>query len=564
MNRSSSAWALFLLLGSAFIAWLAIDRVQHDVETTTTRSTTAAHQLADEPELDRPDATRLAPELPGTTSTSERSAARSTTRVENRNEAVLIVLDAQTREPIEGARVTELVRNGRAIEFDIERSDEGGRIAVGWNGAAPSGARIQAAGYADASVPAIPFRPGAGAAEIHLDRPGTLLVRPVGFGESKGDLRLHRGRRLGNGPPESVRPLSGDAPVTFEELEPGFVSVVAIVTDRPIVTELGVLVRSRDVTTVDLHAPEVGTFSGTVVEIGSERPVEHVGVKLEPIVSGVQSKLAAMTLDRVSTDARGKFRVPGVPPGRMRVHLYPPDGLHLEREIVIADGDVARERKFRVRGHATLSGRIEAPPGVELASVKIAAVSKGDARGALSRTLGGSSPHPGEEARGVDERGGFLLDIVPAARPLVVIARADEMQIAHLEIDPPLATGESRDDLLLKTRAPEALRRSRDRSGGASRAIDQGVHRRRTRGFIRVEVRAEKRERQRPVRDRQSEPRTPPAPDPRGRIRRDGGRARTRSRLRAPTRARPPLRHRRRTRTRCLCRSSHRIRARRE
>lgn len=385
-----------------------------------------------------------------------RTAAPPVEAVEVERRIGLVVRDAKTFDPIEGATLTRV--RPSSIEVAATASDANGRMTLRWKGAAPQGAHLHADRYQDARLPSFGTLALEADRTILLEPSATVAVHPTGFGGTTGEILLAPGHRVHRFDLRNIRLWHGEDVVTFDDVEPGLVSVVVTVEGEPPASTLGAHAIAGKVTDIEVRAVPSGMFSGKVVEIESERPMSGVGVTIQPERSGLDRVVETRPFERTYTDARGRFSVPGTPTGRMRAHFFPPDGLHVEREVVIAEGDITRERTFRIRGYASLTGRIDVPADVEPSSVEVAAVAKGDARRLLGMALLDS---PLERSRapgvliGVDEQGRFHAGSVPAARPLVVIARVPGMQLAHAEIAPPLDSGEERGGVVLRVGPPD-------------------------------------------------------------------------------------------------------------
>lgn len=287
-------------------------------------------------------------------------------------------------------------------------------------------------------------------------RPASLAVHLTGYPAVEGaHVELFPRRDARRGSFAADLPWTGDGPVVFEGLRAGLASVAAVVPGAPPAHLAGIRLREGARTVVEIEAPRGEEVRGTIVEVGTERPLAGVRVQLQPLVSGLADREERAPFDAVVTGANGRFSFDGAPVGKARALLTTADGVRVNRDFVIIEGNGAREIKLRVQPSASLAGRVigraEDREGLELA-----VVAKGDAGQVIGGALSG---RPLARRSGVaveiQPDGTFLAEQVPAGRELLVVARHGKTgALSSLEVLPPLSPGERREGAELALRTP--------------------------------------------------------------------------------------------------------------
>ncbi|MEE2939661.1 MAG: hypothetical protein VX460_04685, partial [Planctomycetota bacterium] len=250
-------------------------------------------------------------------------------------------------------------------------------------------------------------------------------------------------------------PWTGEGPVVFDDLPAGLVSVAAVVPGAPPAHLPSIRLREGARTVVELDAPRGEAVRGTVVEVGTERPLAGVRVELQPLVSGLSDREERAPFDAVLTSTDGRFSFDGAPIGKARALLTTEDGARVHRDFVIVEGNGARELSLRVQPSASLSGRVLGRPA-DLEGLELAVIAKGDAgRVVGSAILGKAMARRSGVAVEVGADGSFAAERVPAGRELLVLARAAGTgAISSLELGTPLRPGERREGVELALREP--------------------------------------------------------------------------------------------------------------
>ena len=222
---------------------------------------------------------------------------------------------------------------------------------------------------------------------VRLSRPASLAVRLSGYPQAEGakvELFLRRDARRGAAAAEL--PWTGEGAVVFEGLPAGLASVAAVVPGAPPAHLSSIRLLEGARTVVELDAPRGEAVRGTVVELGTERPLAGVRVELQPLVSGLSDREERAPFDAVVTAGDGRFSFDGAPVGKARALLTTEDGVRVHRDFVIIEGNGARELSLRVQPSASLAGRVLGRPE-DLEGLELAIVASGDA----GRVVGSAS-----------------------------------------------------------------------------------------------------------------------------------------------------------------------------
>lgn len=291
---------------------------------------------------------------------------------------------------------------------------------------------------------------------VRLAQPASLAVRLSGYRPAEGarvELFLRRDARRGAAAAEL--PWTGEAAVVFEDLPAGLASVAAVVPGAPPAHLPSIRLREGARTVVELDAPRGEAVRGTVVEVGTERPLAGVRVELQPLVSGLSDREERAPFDAVVTAGDGRFSFNGAPVGKARALLTTEDGVRVHRDFVIIEGNGARELSLRVQPSASLAGRVLGR-SEDLKGLELAVVASGDAGRVVGSAVSGRpmARHSGIAVE-VEAGGRFTAERVPAGRQLLLLARvAGTGTITTLEIPARLRPGEHREGVEIALREP--------------------------------------------------------------------------------------------------------------
>ncbi len=315
---------------------------------------------------------------------------------------------------------------------------------------------LEADGFLPAAVGALMPSSAETPRAVRLSRPASLAVRLSGYPAAEGakvELFLRRDAR--RGPAAAELPWTGEAPVIFEDLPAVLASVAAVVPGAPPAHLSSIRLREGAQTVVELDAPRGETVRGTVIEVGTARPLAGVRVELQPLLSGLSDREERAPFDAVVTASDGRFAFDGAPIGKARALLTTEDGVRVHRDFVIIEGNGARELSLRVQPSGALVGRVLGR-AADLEGLELAIVAKGDAGRVLDSAVSGK-PMARRSGVSVDvgADGRFVAERVPAGRELLLLARvAATGAISSLEISAPLRPGERREGAELALRPP--------------------------------------------------------------------------------------------------------------
>lgn len=373
--------------------------------------------------------------------------------------AFVLALGNRDGEPVAGLTIERAEGGGRRLSRVPEARATGrpGLYEVRWPASSPSlDLMVEAKGYLPAAIGGLMPGDEAVPHEVRLERPASLAVHLTGYPVVKGGkVELFKRKDARRGGPWAERPWTGEGPVVFEDLPTGTFSLAAVVPGAPPAHLSSIELRAGSRTVVEIDAPRGEGVRGTVVAVGSERPVKGVKVELQPLISGLADREERAPFGEVVTGADGRFEFDGAPVGRAQVILSTEDGARVSREIVVIEGNGAREIKLRVRPSGSLAGRVVGPKAA-LAQLEVAVVAKGDARLVAGRAFG-RRPLVARAGVAVEvsEAGTFTAEKVPAGRELLVIARRkDDGSVSVAEVTEVLKSGERREGVELYLRPP--------------------------------------------------------------------------------------------------------------
>lgn len=322
---------------------------------------------------------------------------------------------------VEGAEVL-LLDEGWSLET---ASDVDGRFALEYPEGELPGLRVTKAGFGAL------YRPITGkerALVLQLEPGATLAGRVIGPDASAlggGEARvfhLSSPERLRH--TELSAPLDAEGTFTFEGLGAGEYVVQAEVPGWSVSFEHGLRLEAGETRHLSLEATRGATLTGRLAIVGDGGPVEGAQLTVEPETPGLPKDVRARARHVVESDAEGRYRVVGLPPGPISVQVEAPWETRVRADLVVFEAGQELERDFELQAPGVLEGRVlqAAGGGVAGAVVEVAwsgpAISpRLDRRGRVGR---------GRLRTTCDAEGRFRLEGLPGGRSLEVVAYSGE------------------------------------------------------------------------------------------------------------------------------------------
>jgi len=333
------------------------------------------------------------------------------------------VVARQDGAPVEGAEL-QLVDEGWSLET---ASDGDGRFALEYPEGALPGLRVTKAGFGAL------YRPITGKERtlvLQLEPGATLAGRVIGPDASAlggGEARvfhLSSPERLRH--TELSAPLDAEGTFTFEGLGAGEYVVQAQVPGWSVSFEHGLRLEAGETRRLSLEATRGATLTGRLAIVGGGGPVEGARLTVEPETPGLPRDVRARARHVVESDAEGRYRVVGLPPGPISVQVEAPWETRVRADLVVFEAGQELERDFELQAPGVLEGRVLQAAGggggvagavVEVAWSGPAISPRLDRRGRVGR---------GHLRTTCDAEGRFRLEGLPGGRSLEVVAYSGE------------------------------------------------------------------------------------------------------------------------------------------
>jgi hypothetical protein len=243
--------------------------------------------------------------------------------------------------------------------------------------------------------------------------------------------------------------VGGSTRLVFHDLPPGPLSVALAVVGSPVAMEQALTLQSGERVEQSLRLLEGEVANGIIRELTTRVPMPGVTVVVSPRLEELSERINRLPYPPQVTDERGAFSILGLPHGELDVELHTPDGVKHPRKIFIVEGNMARRHELKVRGSASLSGRVIATDGLTLSQVKVLVTTEESSKNARPSSTGFSIREGldrGVYAEVDPTTGRFVAEAVPSGRKLAVHALSDGSDYAMALIGA-LKLDESREDI---------------------------------------------------------------------------------------------------------------------
>ena len=337
-----------------------------------------------------------------------------------------VLLEGRVVARVDGAAVEGAQLRLVDDDWSLETTSDGdGRFTLEYPRGALPGLRVARPGFGTLHRPIT----GKERALVLQLEPGAALVGRV-IGPDATALGNGEARIFHLSSPERLRhtelsgALDAEGAFTFEGLGAGEYVVQAEVPGWSVSFEHGLRLEAGETRHLSLEATRGATLTGRLAIVGEGGPVEGARLTVEPETPGLPKDVRARARRVVESDAEGRYRVVGLPPGPISVQVEAPWETRVRADLVVFEAGQELERDFELQAPGVLEGRVlrDAGGGVAGAVVEVAWSGPAifpslDLRGRVGR---------GRLRTTCDADGRFRLEGLPGGRGLQVVAYSGE------------------------------------------------------------------------------------------------------------------------------------------
>ena len=325
------------------------------------------------------------------------------------------VLDRESEAPIPGVL---LVLEGGSYGNRAE-TDEEGAFTLRWSAGLPAHLTLSHPDYVDLSAPEVDFaEPG----RFLLPRSGRIEGRILRYVADEG-ARAHAWYQAASSRRfwESLEAeIAADGSFAFADLRPGDYAVTALVPERFVGIEMGVVVEHGGVTELVLQAAPGSEVFGRVTRTDTHGSIPGTELVIEPRTEGLPDEVRTSRTAVAVTNRDGTYAITGLAPGIHRLRAKTPWGADQGQEVHIPSSGDRLELDLSFPGPARLSGYVVDAEGKGAAGAQVFVFFHGDRTRVIAWLERGVDPTVPRTTTG--PRGTFAFTDLPAGRPLLVVA----------------------------------------------------------------------------------------------------------------------------------------------